>query len=68
MRFQYAVCQRDPSAGALTEGSRSMQALAQQIPAWVAGKMTAVLQVTDTDVAFRLEVASWRVRLIFGAK
>ena len=39
-----------------------MQALCQQIPAWIAGKMTAVLQVTDTDVAFRFKAACRRAQ------
>ena len=28
--------------------------LAGQVPSWVASKMTSVLQLTDTDFAFRL--------------
>jgi hypothetical protein len=49
-KYPQAVWQRDLFSAALSAGSRRAMSLAQIIPCWIAGKMTAVLQITDTDV------------------
>ena len=36
--------------------------LAGQVPAWIAGKMTAVLQITDTDFAFLMKCYAEEVK------
>eukprot|EP00959_Pyramimonas_sp_CCMP1952_P186872 3907575-Pyramimonas_sp.AAC.1 len=42
-------------AGALSESSLNTSAALGQLPVFIRGKMTAAVQVTDTDVAFRLK-------------
>ena len=54
-RIPQGIHQRDLFAAALTKTCRDAMKLAQQIPAWVAPKMTPVLQLTDTDIAFILK-------------
>ena len=39
------------------QSERAMK-VAQQVPAWVLGKMTSVLQVTDTDIARPLKLCA----------
>ena len=55
-KYPCMLWQRDLSGG----GGFSVQAkqamrIASQVPAWIAGKMTAVLQITDTDFAFLMK-------------
>ena len=59
-KYPQAVWQRDLFSAALSAGSRRAMSLAQIIPCWIAGKMTAVLQITDADVAFRLKASCRR--------
>ena len=54
-RVPQAVHQRDLFAAALTKLCLTAMKLSGQIPAWIAAKMTAVLQLTDTDIAFILK-------------
>ena len=55
-RFLCSLWQRDLSGGGgFSMASRQKMQLVGQIPAWIAGKMTAALQITDTDFAFRLK-------------
>ena len=63
-KYPSILWQRDLSGG----GGFSMQAkqamrLAGQVPAWIAGKMTACLQITDTDFAFRLKAFATEAKL-----
>ena len=56
MKYPCMLWQRDLSGG----GGFSLQAkqamkIAGQVPSWIAGKMTAVLQITDTDFAFLMK-------------
>ena len=53
--FPQSVWQRDLFAAALTDTSRKSMCYSQSIPCWVASQMTAVLQITDTDIAFLLK-------------
>eukprot|EP00959_Pyramimonas_sp_CCMP1952_P279264 5838707-Pyramimonas_sp.AAC.1 len=46
---------RDMFAGALSESAINASAAFGQLPVFIRGKMTAAVQVTDTDVAFRLK-------------
>ena len=50
------IWQMDIVGGAMTVEAKEAMALIGQIPAFIAGKMTPVLQVTDTDFAFTLTV------------
>jgi len=51
-RVPQAIHQRDLFAAALTQTSRNGMKLAQQLESFIAPKMTPVLQLTDTDIAF----------------
>ena len=51
-RTGQAVHQRDLFAAALTETSKKLMKLYQTIPAWIAAKMTPVLQLTDTHIVY----------------
>ena len=55
-RVPLAIHQRDLFAGALSESAKRASYLSHQAQAWVGGKMTAVLQLTDTDIAFPMKV------------
>ena len=55
MRVPQALHQRDLFGAALTDTCLKAMQLAQQIPCWIAPKMTPVLQLTDTDIAFILK-------------
>ena len=55
-----AVWQRDLFQAAFSESARSATSLAQSISAWIAGKMTPVLQLTDTDYAQSFKAACRR--------
>ena len=57
-----AVHQKDLFAAALGEVSKRACFLSHVFQAWIAGKMTAVLQLTDTDIAYVLKSASRRVK------
>ena len=46
---------RDMFAGGLSETALATAATFGQLPVFIRGKMTAAVQVTDTDVAFRLK-------------
>eukprot|EP00959_Pyramimonas_sp_CCMP1952_P159873 3343850-Pyramimonas_sp.AAC.1 len=46
---------RDMFAGALSDSALNCAAALGQLPVFIRGKMTAAVQVTDTDVAFRLK-------------
>jgi len=54
-RVPQAIHQRDLFAAALTKSSRDGMKLAQQLESFIAPKMTPVLQLTDTDIAFILK-------------
>jgi hypothetical protein len=58
LHWPQAVHVRDLFAAALTDNARKIGVLAHQVPAWIGGKMTAALQVTDTDLARPLKVAA----------
>ncbi len=51
---------RDLNASYLSGSARQAAFLSQQIAGWIAGKMTAVMQPTDTDFAFPLKGAATR--------
>ena len=55
LRVPQGLHQRDLFAAALTENAMKAMQLAQQIPCWIAPKMTPVLQLTDTDIAWPLK-------------
>ena len=52
------VHQRDCFAAAMSEGVRRASYLARECETFVGPKMTAVLQLTDTDAAFVLNSAA----------
>ena len=52
-----AIHQRDLFAGALGESAKRASWLGHQAQCWIGGKMTSVLQLTDTDVAFPFKAA-----------
>ena len=54
-RVPQAVHQRDLFAAALSDTCKKGMQLGLQIPSWIASKMSAVLQLTDTDVAFPMK-------------
>ena len=64
-RYKTSLAVRDLYPAALSPESKTAMALAGQLPAWIRGKMTAVQQVTDTDVGqpFKLQVAESQSRL-----
>ena len=49
------VCVRDLFAGGLSASIQRMSYMTNQLRTYVAGKMTAVMQLTDTGVAFSLK-------------
>ena len=51
---------RDLCGSYLSETSRKASFLSHEINHWIAGKLSAVLQVTDTDVAFPFKAAARR--------
>jgi hypothetical protein len=57
-----AVHQRDLFASALGDTAKKAMQLTQVIPTWIASKMTPVLQLTDTDIAFPLKAAANRAK------
>ena len=51
-QFPCSLWMRDLSGGGgFAVQSARLMSVAQQVPAWIMGKMTSVLQVTDTDMA-----------------
>ena len=44
---------RDLAGGATSADAKETAAIIAQLQAWVYGQMTAVMQITDTDIAFR---------------
>ena len=54
--------QRDLFAAALGDTCKKAMQLTQVIPSWIASKMTPVLQLTDTDIAFPLKAAAVRAK------
>jgi len=56
-RFRQTVWQRDLFSAALQDSVRAAMGYSHQLPCWIGAKMTAVLQVTDTDVAFPFKAA-----------
>jgi len=59
-RFPLMVHQRDMFEAGLNENAQKASFLAHSVMSYVAGKMTAVLQLTDTDVSFSLKAAATR--------
>jgi hypothetical protein len=59
-RVPQAIHQRDLFAAALSEPAKRMSYLCHQLQAWIGGKMTSVLQLTDTDCSFVLKAAANR--------
>ena len=57
-RVPQAIHQRDLFAGAMGESAKRAAYLSHQAQAWVGGKMTAVLQLTDTDIAFPMKAGA----------
>ena len=57
-RYPQTLHVRDLNASYLSSDARKASYLSHQVPGWIGGKMTAVLQVTDTDVARPLKVAA----------
>ena len=53
---------RDMFAGALSDSALNASAALGQLPVFIRGKMTAAVQVTDTDVAFRLKAKVRRMQ------
>ena len=61
-RCPQCVHQRDLFSAALTDTSKKIMGILHQIPTWIAAKMTPVLQLTDTDLAFILKAAVRRFK------
>ena len=61
-RTGQAVHQRDLFAAALTDNSKKFMKLYQTIPTWIAGKMTPVLQLTDTHIVFPAKKSAERFK------
>ena len=61
-RVEQCVHQRDLFSAALTDTSKKIMALLQQIPTWIAAKMTAVLQLTDAYLAFPVKAGVRRMK------
>ena len=61
-RCPQAVHQRDLFAAALGDTCKKAMQLTQVIPTWIASKMTPVLQLTDTDIAYPLKAAAARAK------
>ena len=53
--YPVSIALRDLFGGALTAEAREAMSAVGQITSWIMGKMTASLQVTDTDVAMRMK-------------
>ena len=53
---------RDLNASYLSDHSRQASMLSHSVMGWIGGKMTAVAQPTDTDVAFPLKAAATRAQ------
>ena len=58
MEWPQATHVRDLFASCLTDEAKKLGALAHQVPAWIGGETSAALQVTDTDFARPLKIAS----------
>jgi len=56
-RFRQTVWQRDLFSAAFQDSVRAAMGYSHQLPSWIGAKMTAVLQVTDTDVAYPFKAA-----------
>ena len=50
-----SISLKDLFAGGLSQEAREAQNMYGQLAAWVLAKMTAAMQITDTDVAFRFK-------------
>ena len=61
-RTDQAVHQRDLFAAALTPTAKKLMKVYQTIPAWIAAKMTPVLQLTDTHIVFPAKAAATRFK------
>jgi len=61
-RCPQAVHQRDLFASTLSDTCKKAMQLCQTIPTWIASKMTPILQLTDTDIAFALKAAAARAK------
>jgi hypothetical protein len=57
-----AIHQRDLFAAALSEDAVKACFLSHQSQIWIAGKMTSVLQLTDTDMSYPLKAAAQRAK------
>ena len=53
---------RDLNASYLSDHARQASMLSHSVMGWIGGKMTAVAQPTDTDVAFPLKAAATRAQ------
>ena len=62
-RYPQTLHVRDLNASYLSDSARTTSYLGHQIPGWIGGNMTAVVQVTDTDVAFSLKAAANEAKL-----
>ena len=51
---------RDLCGSYLSDSARKASFLSQEVSHWIGGKLSAVMQVTDTDVAFSLKAAAAR--------
>ena len=61
-RIDQCVHQRDLFAAALTDTNKKIMSILGQIPSWIAAKMTAVQQLTDTDFAFPMKAAVKKIK------
>ena len=61
-RCKGCVHQRDLFSAALTDTIKKIMGILHQIPSWIASKMTACLQLTDTDLAFIVKNAVTRIK------
>ena len=57
-RYPRSIWQRDALQTHMSEQAVADYRLGWQVPVWIAGKMTPVLQLTDTDIAFLMKAYS----------
>ena len=55
-QYPVSLAVRDPFTGAYSETSRLSMQVSGQMPSWISGGMTPVLQLTDTTAARQLKV------------
>ena len=65
-RCPQCVHQRDLFGSALADVNKKKMQLAHQIPTWIAGKMTPVLQLTDTDLAHPMKAAAQAAKKVIA--